>query len=235
MTEVRRLLAFDCAGAACSAALWDDGGVRAKRAQAMARGHAERLVPMIEEVMAEADLAYDALDAIAVTCGPGGFTGLRIGLATGHGLALASGRPLLGVSNFEVLAAAVPPEERPGRHLAVLIDAKRADLYVQAFDETGRAAGEPAAVAADELDSRLPGGPLLLVGDAVAQARPALAAAGRDIRESAAAGSADAAVLAAVAAAGDTRTLAAARPIYLRPPDVTLPRGRPGSAASGPS
>ena len=233
MTEARRLLAFDCAGAACSAAYWQDGTVRVRRHEAMTRGHAERLVPMIEEVMAEAATAYAELDAIAVTCGPGGFTGLRIGLATARGLALASERPLIGVSNFEALAAAVPAEERGGRHLVVLIDAKRADCYVQVFAADGRRASEPAAAAPADLDVKLPAGPLLLVGDAVAQAREALTAAGRDVRESRAPGLADAAVLAEVAATGDRRALVEPKPIYLRPPDVTLPKGRQASAPDG--
>ncbi len=221
-----RLLAFDCAGGACSAAYWSDGAVAARRHEPMARGHAERLVPMIQEVMAEAGAGYAALSAIAVTCGPGGFTGLRIGLATARGLALASGRPLLGYSNFEVLAAAAPAESRRGRTLAVLIDAKRADLYVQAFAESGEAVTEAAACRPEALESRLPAGPLLLLGDAVEQARPALESAGRDLRLAGGPGLADAAVLAALAAAGARPAESAARPIYLRPPDVTLP-GRP--------
>lgn len=235
MVAARRLLAFDCAGAACSAAYWQDGAVRAKRHEIMARGQAERLVPMIEEVMAEAGADYAALEAIAVTCGPGGFTGLRIGLATARGLALASGRPLIGVSNFEVVAAAVPDAERQGRTLAVLIDAKRADLYVQAFGADGTALCEPGAVQPAALEHLLPPGPLLLAGDAVAQAEPALRAAGRELRLSAAPGHADATVLAAVAAADDARALPAVRPIYLRPPDVSQPkaeRTRGGGPAS---
>ncbi|MCH6588836.1 MAG: tRNA (adenosine(37)-N6)-threonylcarbamoyltransferase complex dimerization subunit type 1 TsaB, partial [Proteobacteria bacterium] len=76
--RARCLLAFDTAGTACSAAIWRDGAVRARRFEAMSRGQSERLVPMIQAVMAEAGVAYPALDAIAVTCGPGGFTGVRI-------------------------------------------------------------------------------------------------------------------------------------------------------------
>ena len=103
-----RLLALDTAGTACSAAVWCAGKVRARRFEVMARGQSERLVPMIEAVMSEAGIAYGALDAVAVTLGPGGFTGVRIGLATARALALAWARPIIGVSNFEALAAAVP-------------------------------------------------------------------------------------------------------------------------------
>ncbi len=210
----------------------------------MSRGQSERLVPMIEAVMAEAGIAYPALDAIAVTCGPGGFTGVRIGLATARALALACTRPAIGISNFEAVAASVPEDERAGRSLAVVIDAKRSDLYVQGF---GAAPGgsdlEPAAPARAigpmDLDAFLPGGPLLLVGDAVDTALAALEAAGRDVIAAAAPGQADAGVVAALAAA---RPLPEAGspppgPIYLRGPDVTLaspPRSdssrKPGTA-----
>ncbi len=100
------ILAMDTAGGACSAALWRNGQVVASRFELLRRGHAERLVPMIEAVMAEGAMAYADLDCLAVTLGPGGFTGVRIGLATARGLALACGRPLVGVSNFQVLATA---------------------------------------------------------------------------------------------------------------------------------
>ena len=223
MTRPDSLLAFDCAGAACSAAVWRDGAVVAHHHEAMARGHSERLVPMIDTVMRESGLSYEALDAIAVTCGPGGFTGVRIGLATARGLALASGRPLLGFSNFAVLAEAVPEAELSGRTLAVVLDAKRADLFFQTFATKGAAEGEPGAALPDELDKLLPPGPVLLAGDAASQAVAALEAAGRDVRTASAAGAADAADLAGLAARLEPGQSAPTRPIYLRPPDVTRP------------
>ena len=143
----------------------------AARFEPMARGQPERLVPMIEEVMAEAGLAYDALDAIAVTRGPGGFTGVRIGLATARGLALASGRPVIGLTSFEAVAAAARSRRRGAAgSLAVLIDAKRRDLYLQVFD----AALPPLAAPRPWIPrprGRGPAGrPLLLAGDGLARA-----------------------------------------------------------------
>lgn len=222
----RCLLAFDAAGTACSAAVWRDGGVRARRFEAMARGQSERLVPMIEAVMAEAGIGYGALDAIAVTRGPGGFTGVRIGLATARALALACDRPLIGVSNFEAVAAAVPEDERRGRSLAVVIDAKRSDLYAQAFGPDLVPATEARAIAPAELDGFLPPGPIVLAGDAVAVARAALEAAGREVTSAASSGQADAARVAALAAVRPLPATAAPppQPIYLRGPDVTLVR-----------
>ena len=244
--RARCLLAFDTAGTACSAAVWRDGAVRARRFEAMSRGQSERLVPMIQEVMAEAGIAYPALDAIAVTRGPGGFTGVRIGLATARALALACACPVIGISNFEAVAAAVPEQARAGRNLAVVIDAKRSDLYVQAFGASPCAAPGTApsaestptsaarAIAPADLDGFLPPGPLLLAGDAVEAALAALEAAGREVVAAAAPGQADAGRVAALAAARPLPDAGAPPPgpIYLRGPDVTLaspPRGEPGA------
>ena len=243
--RARCLLAFDTAGTACSAAIWRDGAVRARRFEAMSRGQSERLVPMIQAVMAEAGVAYPALDAIAVTRGPGGFTGVRIGLATARALALACDRPVIGVGNFEAVAAAVPEDAGTGRTLAVVIDAKRSDLYVQAFDSAlgaapGAAPGAdwtpmtPArAIAPSDLGAFLPPRPLLLAGDAVEAALAALKAAGREVVAAGAPGQADAGRVAALAAARPLPVAGAPPPdpIYLRGPDVTLappPRAEPG-------
>ncbi len=226
MAGIEALLAIDAAGKSCSAAVWQAGRVTAQAREVMARGQSERLVPMIEAVMAEASLDYAALDAIAVTRGPGGFTGVRIGLATARGLAMACGCPLIGVSNFEAVAAAVPPARRAGRRLLVLLDAKRAELYAQAFDDGGRPLGEAVCLRPEDLVAGLPPEPLLLAGDAVEQARPALGAAGRAFEVAEPCCGADAAEVAVLAAAGPLPPPGAPppRPIYLRPPDVTRPK-----------
>jgi len=237
--RARCLLAFDTAGTACSAAIWRDGTVCARQFEAMSRGQSELLVPMIEAVMDEAGIAYPALDAIAVTCGPGGFTGVRIGLATARALALACARPVIGISNFEAIAAAVPEDARAGRRLAVVIDAKRSDIYIQALGPDLEPVTPARAIAPKDLGAFLPEGPLLLAGDAVDTALAALEAAGRDAVAAAAPGRADAGVFAALAAARPLPTAGTPPPgpIYLRGPDVTLaPRpgrdlkGEPGSS-----
>lgn len=222
-TAISSILAMDTAGAGCSAALWRDGRVIASRFELMQRGHAERLVPMIEAVMAEASLAYGDLDRLAVTLGPGGFTGVRIGLATARGLALASGRPLVGVSSFLVLAATARAEAPPDGSLAVAIDAKRDDLYVQAFAPDLRRRTDPLSVRPEELAKVLPPGPLMLVGDGVEQAAPYLEAAQRRFTRSAAPGVVDAARLAELVASKDLAAgeRGAIEPLYLRPPDAT--------------
>ncbi len=219
---------MDAAGSACSAALWQEGAVAARRLELMRRGQSERLVPMIQEVMAEAGIGYETLDVIAVTVGPGGFTGVRIGLATARGLALACGAPLVGASNFLVLAAAARAEAPPEASLAVLIDGKRRELYLQAFDASLAPLAEPASLAPEDLADALPAGPLVLAGDAVAQAAPALEARGRDFAVARASGASDAAHLAELVAGDPERFFGDSRPpqpLYLRPPDVTPPHG----------
>ena len=224
MTHAERLLAFDSAGAACSAAVWDAGRVVAARFEAMARGQSERLVPMIEEVMAEAGLDYDRLDALAVTLGPGGFTGVRIGLAAARGLALAPRRPSLGLTSFEAVAAAAQetrPRELP---LAVLLDAKRAEVYLQVFAPDLAPAGPALSLLPEDLPSTLPQGPLAVAGDGVARVREKLERP--DLLVVPGPGHAEAARFAGYVAGRPLPPPEAPppRPLYLRGPDVTLPR-----------
>ena len=102
-TPPLRILALDAATTACSAALWVDGKIVARRFQAMNRGQAEALLPMVAEVLAEAQMTKP--DLIAVTVGPGAFTGIRIGLAAARGLGLAWNIPVAGISTTLALAA----------------------------------------------------------------------------------------------------------------------------------
>ncbi len=229
-THARTLLALDAAGTSCSAAVWAKGGVVATCLEVMPRGQSERLVPMVGEVMARAGVAFADLDAVAVTRGPGGFTGVRIGLATARGLALAWRLPLLGVTCFETVAAALSAAEIDGRQLVVALDAKRSELYAQAFSGAGpgpscqSALGPPRALAPADLDAVLPAGPLLLAGDAAEQALPALRQAGRAVELATLTGAIDAAWVASLAAGKDLDSRpATVQPLYLREPDVTLP------------
>ena len=97
----------------------------------MGKGQAERLVPLLEEVLAEGGLGWGALKALAGGTGPGNFTGVRIAVAAARGLALGLGIPALGVTRLEALAHGLP------RALTVIEDARRGEVYVQDFTDTG--------------------------------------------------------------------------------------------------
>ncbi|MEO0036333.1 MAG: hypothetical protein RLZZ501_2356 [Pseudomonadota bacterium] len=213
------VLAIDASTSACSAALRRDGRIVAHRLTAMARGQSEALLPMVAAVMAEAGQDFAGLDLIAVTVGPGAFTGLRIGLAAARGLALASGRPLAGIATPLAVAAAVPAAERAGRVLVVALDSRRDRPWVQVFAPDLAPLTAVAALAPAEIEATLAGRPALLVGDGAAALAPALPQAVAATSP----GWPDAAVVAALAAErwprGDTLP---AEPLYLRPPDVTL-------------
>lgn len=218
-----RLLAFDTAVDACSAAVLDGDGVAARRWEEMPRGQSERLFPMIDEVLAEAGIGYGAVDALAVTVGPGGFTGVRIGLAAARALALALGRPVVGLTTLEVVAAAAGAAGRP---CLVALESKRDDLYVQAFAPDLTPLVAPAAVApgdlAGHLAASIEGRRLRLAGDAQGRAAEVLAAAGYEVEPLADVRMPDAAV-AAILAAGRVAEASETVPVplYLRPPDAT--------------
>lgn len=211
MSALRRLLAFDCSGASCSAAVTIDGAVAAARFVEMARGQGEALVPMIAAVMAAAGVDFTALDAIATTVGPGSFTGLRIGLATARGLALAADRPVIAVTSFEAFRA----DSGPGA-LTVLIDSRRGPLFVQRFDAAGATVGEASALEPADALAVITAHGGAVAGDGV----PLLPGHGDS-----APGRIRAEAVARAALRLDPAAQARpALPLYLRAPDVTLPR-----------
>lgn len=217
-----KVLAIDSALAACSVAVLADGRIAAERREPMTRGHAERLLPMVREAMAEAGFGFEALDLIAVTVGPGHFTGLRVGLAAAQGLSLALDLPLAGVTTLEAVAAAAPiPDER----LVIALESKRADLYLQVFDG-GRASSAPMALTPEDFAASptLPPGPLILAGDGAPRLERVLAASGRLIRRIGPE-IPDAVTVARIATSRHGTPVAMAPlPLYLRPPDVTMPK-----------
>ncbi len=225
------ILALDAALAACSAALWADGSVIAQRFEAMARGQSEALIPMVRDTMAEAGVAFAELDALAATVGPGAYTGVRIGLAAARALALAGGLPLVGVTTFDAVARAVRDAQGlEGSVLAVALETKRADIYLQCFTPDLALLGEPAVLPPH--DVVLPQGPVAVAGDAAGR----LIAGLGDGAQARRVGNArldqpDAAIVARIAherIAADPATLhqPPPRPLYLRPPNVTLAPGR---------
>ncbi len=210
----------------------------------MERGHAAALMPMVGAVMAEAGCGFGDLDAVAVTIGPGTFTGLRIGLATARGLALAANLPVLGVTTLEAVANGVPPERIGGANLLVALDTKRADIYLQPFSRDLAPLASPAALMPTAIGAALaknvPSGRLGLVGAAAAPALAALAG-NRSYRAAVldAPPLPDAAVVARLAAArfgSESRPGAGSArptPLYLRPPAASPPHSGPGHGVTG--
>lgn len=225
------ILAVDTAGSACSVAATRDTEPVVARTETMRRGQAERLVPMIRSLMAEAGLALSDIDLFAVTIGPGAFTGLRIGIAACAGLALAADRPILGIGNLEAAARAVPTDAIAGKSLLVALDSRRAELFAQPFDAAHSALSEPKCLPPADLPALLSEGPVLVTGDAAETAAKGLAATrGRDeVSVFEGAGPADPAVIAALAhERADQAGRDAPAPLYLRPPDATpAPAPRP--------
>ena len=133
-----RVLAIDTALEACSAAVLDtEQGVLAAASLPMARGHAEALMPLIAKVMGEASTAFAELDRVAVTTGPGSFTGLRVGISAARGIALASGKPAFGLTTLAAFAAPYIAGD-DSIALVVAIDARHEHVYLQVFGPGGR-------------------------------------------------------------------------------------------------
>ncbi len=162
------ILAIDTSLTACSAALLPQGADSPiQRFEPMTRGHAEAIFPMIEAVMAEAGYGYGDLEKLAVTVGPGSFTGVRAGVAAVRGLALAAKRPAVGVGTLEVMVRGasrlLPPALRKGG-FAVVHDARRDEVYFQQFDADGAAAAGPQVLRYGDALARLPHDVDLVVG-----------------------------------------------------------------------
>ena len=224
-----KILALDTATSACSVALWRDARVLARRFSEMERGHSESLMPMVNEVMAGEVMAgnrFSDLDLLAVTTGPGAFTGLRIGLAAARGMALAANLPCLGITTLEAVAHGTDERERSDIPLLVAMDTKRADLYAQVFSPALDPLHPPQALPPSDLAGLIPSKRALITGDAADRAAAALAESGIETVISAAPGTPDAATVAAIAAARwrPGAAIDPPAPLYLRPPDATVPR-----------
>jgi len=212
------ILALDSAGSACSVALWRDGDVLARRFAVMARGQSEVLVPMVGEVMAEAGTAFADLDLLAVSVGPGAFTGIRIGLATARALALAAGKPVAGIATTEAVAAAIPAAQRQGRDVLVVMDSRRAELWVQRFGAGLCPSGPIQALLPEQVATQM-AGPLVLAGDGAALVAPLMTGAIlADVTH------VDAGLVAELAAKAWPGQVLPAEPLYLRDADITPSR-----------
>jgi tRNA threonylcarbamoyladenosine biosynthesis protein TsaB len=128
-----KILALDTATEACSAALWIDGNIL-HRGLEVERGHADRILKMIDELLASAAVGLPSLDAIAFGRGPGSFTGVRLAASVTQGLAFGAGLPVIPVSDLQAVAQRVSDQSAATRHILVCNDARMKEVYWACFE-----------------------------------------------------------------------------------------------------
>ena len=162
------ILALETSADICAAALVEDSDVVGVCQAAMSRGHAEALVPMVQELARTAGLALTNLDLIGVTRGPGSFTGVRTGIAAARGFAIASGATAIGVSSLQAVARSVVGVSAvPAHPILCVLETRRADYFAQIFDSDGEANGVPEVMTAEDLFLLLGSMQPVLAGNAV--------------------------------------------------------------------
>jgi tRNA threonylcarbamoyladenosine biosynthesis protein TsaB len=219
------ILAFDACFGGCSVAVWRDGVCCATDALPPGPGQADLLLPMVAATLARASLAITDVDRFAVTVGPGGFTGVRVGVAAARAFALATGKPVVATTSLHVMAIAaldLCPELYAERDLVVAVDAHRGELYVQCFDGAAAALAPPLAVAVGDA-AWLPHGsvarrPLLIVGTGAAILADAAQKLGLSVHVSLPTLLPSAQYLGQIAGTLVPRSLLS--PLYLRAPDA---------------
>ena len=217
------ILAIDTALDACAAAVLDtdNNKVIAQESQAMKRGHAEALMPLVARMMKESGIAFEALDRIAATTGPGSFTGLRVGLSAARGIALAANKPVVGITTLAAYSA--PHVSEHGEHpIIAAIDARHDHVYLQVVTGHGEPLVTPRLAPMKEALAASRFGAPHLVGNAagmLAERWPKDAAPPVKVEQQAAP---DITWVAWLAAAVDP-AVATPRPLYLRAPDAKPP------------
>jgi tRNA threonylcarbamoyladenosine biosynthesis protein TsaB len=208
-----KILAVDTALGACSVAVLDGEKILAHHFEEMARGHAEALAPMVETAMTKAGVAFSALDRLAVTTGPGTFTGQRVGLAFMRGLRIALKIPLTGLTTLEVMAAATSAPRAAAIH-----DAKRDEAYLLLWEQGETVLAPMVLPFAEAIEKIRAFGACALAGTGAPAAKAELEAdfTLTDIRQP------DALWLARLALAQRPSDTPPA-PLYLRAPDAKLP------------
>lgn len=133
-----RVLAIDTALSACSACMLDADSAKSLASETllMERGHAEALLPLLDRVVAQVDGGFKSLDRVAVTIGPGSYTGLRVGISAARAIGLATGKPVIGVATLSAFLAPLLAGEQRGV-MAAVVDAKHGQVYIQAMAPGG--------------------------------------------------------------------------------------------------
>ncbi len=223
-TEPGTILAIDAAGHTCSAALWRGNAIAAAESRVMSHGQAAELQPMVDRVMQQGHLDLRQLERVAVAVGPGGFTGLRIGLATARGLGLAIGCPVVGISSFQaaaahILEAVMPP---PTGDILVALDSRRTEPYIARLTPDLAFRQPPRLLDRDEIADLLGAqGLAAICGDGLAGLSGLIPDALRQMP-----GGSDAKAVLHLACDPARRFDLPPDPHYLRPPDISQPKAR---------
>ena len=213
------ILGIDTSAAQCAVALLGgpiNAGDPVVEHQAMERGHAEHLFPMIDKVLARAGIGYESIDRVAVCTGPGSFTGVRIGVAAARGIALGRGVPVIGISRFEALAAETL-KIGAGGPVAICLAGRGGTVFLQAFGADGAPLAAPEMISGTGLDAGIPPGCTRFAGDAARL----MAGESAWLID----GLPDPAVIARLSDGREGAALPA--PLYLRGADADLPREGP--------
>ncbi|MER9657777.1 tRNA (adenosine(37)-N6)-threonylcarbamoyltransferase complex dimerization subunit type 1 TsaB [Mesorhizobium sp. M0152] len=211
-----RLLAIDCAASLCAACVYDAAAKRELGRQVLdlGKGHAEHLMAVIAEALKASAIQYGDLGAIAVSVGPGSFTGLRVGVSTARGLALALKIPAIGVTTLEALAAEAAAAF-PDRPVLAALDAGREEIHAALYDEMSSLTYGPAVITLNDAVAMATENSSVLAGTA---ARQIAISAGRAFETGPETATADIVTYARLAAAkGEGER---PKPLYLRGADA---------------
>jgi tRNA threonylcarbamoyladenosine biosynthesis protein TsaB len=212
-----KLLAIDTAAALCAACVLDtaSGVEEGRSVRDVGKGHAEHLIQTIGEALRQAETSYAAVGGIAVSVGPGSFTGIRVGVAAARGLALALKIPATGVTTLEALATEAR-QSACGRAVLSLIDGRRGDVYAALYGPDGALRAGPAALTLEEAAELAATHRAILTGSGAAAVAPLVGAPAEIVSHAA---SADIAVYAQLAAAKGPQA-EKPKPLYLRGADA---------------
>lgn len=210
------LLAIDCSANLCAACVYDAGAGKelGRTVLDLGKGHAEHLMGVIADAMGQAGKTYADIEAVAVSVGPGSFTGLRVGVATARGLALSLKIPAIGVTTLEALAAEAR-QSFPGRPVLAAIDGGRGEIHAALYDELAVLRYGPIATTLGEAAAMISDRATVLTGSAASRVAEA---AGRPFDFGPLAATADIAVYAALAAEKEPGEKP--KPLYLRDADA---------------
>ncbi len=211
------VLGFDTALQSCSVAIMRDGKLLAEVAEPLVKGHAERLAPMVAEALSAAGVAMADVDRVGVVVGPGGFTGVRVGLAFARGAGVGGKIEVVGVTSLAALAANVEADAET--LIAPVIDARRGQVYAALYGANGDVRAAPFVATPEEAAAKLKAASATQRVLTVGTGAPLLPASNSQWSSSAAPDQLDAKIVARLAAAAPTPAAPPA-PLYLRGPDA---------------